>query len=679
MRTSPFFPTSFGLCAAFALLVAANAPLSAAKPEGAKKAVPESVSVIPLSKTMKASRRVDKLIEADYAKHKIEPNPLTSDATFVRRIYLDIVGRIPTFDEAIAFLDSDKSDKRSKLIDKLLDSEGYVSHNFNYWADLLRLQSRMRYAPAQPYLDFVKDSLRDNKPYDQFVRELITAEGYTWDNGAAGYYLRDTGMPLDNMSNTAQVFLGTQLVCAQCHDHPFDSWTQRQYYQLAAFTYGIETRDRRHPMSMQVRKMRRDDKIDREMVRAAGRILQPLAYRVNETDRPLRLPRDYQYDDAKPRDQIDPATIFGEDVEVKPGDSRKEIYARWMTSPKNPRFANVIANRLWKRVMGLGLIEPVDDIKDGVDPSNPKLMTFLVKTMIDSKFNLKQYFRILFNSKTYQRDVSVEEVASDETYYFPGPILRRLSAEEMWDSLLAMTLPELDARKGNPRNYNRYSNGKELVDKDMKEILEMAKVEAKRRKAQFEFTQATQELQKDLRVAYRTQDREKINKLREEVNKVRQKIYGPRMETQMQRNRRRARAQQRETDPRWVGFSRDLVRASEVTSPARPGHFLRQFGQSDRETIENAHTEATVPQILTLLNGPMFFQLSNRNSVLQKNLADVDGAEEKLELIFVSILSRRPTEREKKITLPTIENNGNRGAGDVVWALLNTRQFLFVQ
>ncbi|MBT4866209.1 MAG: DUF1549 domain-containing protein, partial [Planctomycetaceae bacterium] len=210
MQKPRFLVASLGI--ALALLLTTNGSAEAAKkPDDAKKASPKSVSAIPMSQVSSASRQIDKLIEADYAKHKIDPNPLTSDELFVRRIYLDVVGRIPSHDETVAFLDSTDSKKRSALIDELLDSEGYVSHQFNYWADLLRLQSRMRYAPAQPYLEFVKTSLRENKPYDQFVRELITAEGYTWDNGAAGYYLRDVGMPLDNMSNTAQVFLGTQL------------------------------------------------------------------------------------------------------------------------------------------------------------------------------------------------------------------------------------------------------------------------------------------------------------------------------------------------------------------------------------------------------------------------------------------------------------------------------------
>jgi hypothetical protein len=636
-----------------------------------------SVKQLPIRKIRSLSRKIDAFIEVDCAKHNIELNPLTNDEVFLRRIYLDVIGRIPTYAEAIAFLDSSDPKKRSNLIDKLLDSEGYVSHHLNWWADLLRMQSRMRYAPAQPYIDFVRQSLRENRPYDQFVRELITSEGYTWDNGAAGYYLRDTGMPLDNMSNTAQVFLGTQLVCAQCHDHPFDSWTQRQYYELAAFTYGVETRDRQAPIYREFQKMRRTGKFERNVMQAAGQILQPLGYRVHETDRVLRLPKDYQYDDAKPGAPINPATIFGDEVEVPADASRKEIYANWMTSPTNKRFVTVIANRLWKRAMGLGLVEPIDDFKDGVDASNPELMAFLAKEIIHLKFDLKQFQRMLYNTQTYQRDVSDDEVLAGELYYFPGPVLRRMSAEQVWDSMLTMIVFDLDQRKGIP-SANRYGNAKELVDKDMKEILAMAKERAKLRETQFKYQQATKDLQSKLRIAYRTQDRETITDLRDEISEIRKEVYGKQGEMMMQRNRNRAIQNRRETDPRWTGLSRDLVRASETQLPARPGHFLRQFGQSDRETIENSNTEATVPQILTMLNGPMFSQLSNRNSLLYKNIAGVSGPNDTLDVVFVSILSRRPTMKEREIMLEEVED-GLRGTGNVVWALINTRQFLFVR
>lgn len=638
-----------------------------------------SIDSVDLADVKKRSKQIDRLVAEQLKKHDLARNPKLNDELFLRRVYLDVVGRIPTYSEAKSFLDSAASDKRTKLIDELLESDGYVSHHFNYFADLLRLQSRLRYGPAQPYIEFVKDSLRTNKPYDQFVRELITAEGYTWDNGAAGYYLRDAGMPLDNMSNTVQVFLGTRLVCAQCHNHPFDSWTQKQYYQLAAFSYGVDTRDRSIPQVLALRNMRRQGEVDRMTLQSAGQILQQLNYRVNETNRPLRLPKDYQYDDAKPLETIDPKAIFGEDVVVKEGDSRVEIYARWMTSPKNPRFSTVIANRFWKRVMGLGLIEPVDDFQEGYGASNPELMSYLAEQMVELKFDLKQYLRVLLNTRTYQSDVSVDEVLADETYHFPGPVLRRASAEQLWDSMLAMTVVDLDERKGVIRNYNRYGDGEELVKMPIKEVLSKAKELAKQREAQYEYFTRTRELQADLRVAYRVQDRDKVTKLRKQMDAIRKEVYGEGAEQQMQAERERLSKLYRETDPRWLGLSRELVRASETSSPARAGHFLRQFGQSDRETIENADTEANVPQILTLLNGPLFYQLANPRSLMGKTLTKAETRAEKLNVIFLSILSRRPTERERELVMKKIEDQGSRDVTGVMWALLNTRQFMFIQ
>jgi hypothetical protein len=288
---------------------------------------------------------------------------------------------------------------------------------------------------------------------------------------------------------------------------------------------------------------------------------------------------------------------------------------------------------------------------------------------------MKQYLRILFNTKTYQREVGTEEIAADKPYYFPGPVLRRMSAEQLWDSLLAMTVPAIDERKGNVQYNDRYSSGEQLVGMEMSEIMEMAKVEAERREAQNKFLEQTRDMQKDMRVAQRTGDTEKVNKLRAEVDTIRRQIFGELTGRRGRPNRDRA----EETDPRWKGFNRDWVRASEVESPARPGHFLRQFGQSDRETIENANSEATVPQILTLLNGPIYSQLLSRNSVLSTDLAKASTPEEKLEVLFLSILSRRPTEREIQLTLPSIKENGSQGIEDVVWALLNTRQYMFVQ
>ena len=151
--------------------------------------------------------------------------------------------RIPTYEQTVAFLDSQDEHKRQKLIDTLLNSPGYASHFFNYWANILRLQDfPEQNLPAAAYIDWIKDSIRENKPYDRWVTEMLTAEGKIWDNPAAGYLLRDSGMPLDSVNNTVRVFLGTQIGCAQCHDHPFDRWKQHEFYEMAAFMFGVKTR-----------------------------------------------------------------------------------------------------------------------------------------------------------------------------------------------------------------------------------------------------------------------------------------------------------------------------------------------------------------------------------------------------------------------------------------------------
>ena len=164
---------------------------------------------------------------------------------------------------------------------------------------------------------------------------------------------------------------------------------------------------------------------------------------------------------------------------------------------------------------------------------------------------------------------------------------------------------------------------------------------------------------------------------------TRREIYGPAADDELIRQSKllseKNRQQRSDTDPRWLGFPKDLVRASELPSPAAPGHFLRQFGQSDRETIANANTEANIPQVLTLLNGPLFAHLQNRNSLLQKQLANAEKPLDKLQVLYVSILSRPPTEREQELLLPRLLRDGDEGVSAIAWALLNTRQFMFVQ
>ncbi len=173
----------------------------------------------------KSISEIDKLIYENLENRRF--NSKTDDSTFVRRIYLDIAGRIPSITESETFIQSKETDKRKKLIKKLLSSDAYTSHNFNYWADVLRIKrTGQTKTTSAAYSLWLKDSLRTNKSYQQMVTELLSSEGAVWDNAAASYYLRDSGMPLDNTANTVRIFLGTRIECAQCHDHPFDDCTQ---------------------------------------------------------------------------------------------------------------------------------------------------------------------------------------------------------------------------------------------------------------------------------------------------------------------------------------------------------------------------------------------------------------------------------------------------------------------
>jgi hypothetical protein len=190
-----------------------------------------------------AAGSIDRLLEQHWQKQGVAGSTPLNDAQFVRRIYLELAGRIPTFDETVRFLDSKSATKRANLIDDLLESPDSVSHTYNFWADILRLAERpQKDVFFEPYLDWVKRSIAANRPYDQWVHEMLTADGKIWENPATGYQLRDKGMPLPYVDNTVRVFLGTQIGCAQCHDHPFDSWTQHQFYELAAFTSGTRMR-----------------------------------------------------------------------------------------------------------------------------------------------------------------------------------------------------------------------------------------------------------------------------------------------------------------------------------------------------------------------------------------------------------------------------------------------------
>ncbi len=578
-----------------------------------------------------AAAEIDRLILAKLKAEKIRPNPRTNDMQFVRRVYLDITGTIPTARQTAKFLKKTRrSNKRAELIDELLNSPGYVSHSFNYWADILRLKDDASLNNnARPYAEWIKDVLAADLPYDQFVFEMLTAEGRVWENPATGYVLRDLGMPLSNLDNTVRIFLGTRVGCAQCHDHPFDRWTQKEFYQLAAFIHPTETGSNRRAITQAVATAKTEAKAitdPEERGRANGlvnRLVRFNSRSVGENPkRALRLPHDYQYDDAKPREVVEPQVLFGEQTPLKPSGSRRQAFAQWMTSPENPRFTLTIANRLWKRAFGVGIIDPVDDLTDESEPSNPALLEFLVSELKRVNYRQREFLRILYNTEAYQREATRRDLIADEPYHFPGPLLRRMTAEQVWDSLLTLTL-------ANPNQYQRPPSEKliEILAVDAEDELDLADVRQR-------FERHTSE--------YRQGHEAKLKKEHTHKGQL-------------------------------------LVRASEMSLPVNPSHFLRQFGQSDRELIAGGSTEGHVPQILTMFNGQISHKLLNKGTVIYDEVVAAPELRDKIDVIFLSLLSRKPSRTDRKLAEAEIQSNGPAGFGNVIWALLNTREFLFIQ
>ena len=641
------------------------------------------------------SDNIDALVKQQLANEGLKRNKRTKDSVFVRRVYLDIIGRIPNFQETQAFLTSKNKSKREDLIDELLDSYGRTSRQFNFWADLLRITSRMGNGlSGQPYIDFVKDSLERNQPYDDFVQELLTASGanLATGNGAVGYYLRDRNMPEDNMSNTVRIFLGTRLECAQCHDHPYDDWTQRQYFEMVAFTGGVDYHAEKDK-AKDYKNLIRNAKVPEKINVKVKQYFRSLNMGVSGSGSGLaRLPENFLGDDGEDGEIVVAREMFNGEalteakipnatksrrkkkrrVNINKEVGSREIYAAWLTDPNNPRFATVIANRLWKQAMGVGLIEPVDIIEEGTEGSNPELMKYLAETMIKLDFDMKQFQRAIFMSETYQASAFTKDVLDVTKYSFQGPVVRRMSAEQIWDSLLTLMVTETDARRTDTGNHSvtsemQYEEIMEMSPpKILKHVVQVVENHGKEKSSQ----KASQKKRKQ-EIKAKQNEFKKLLKAAEQANDTAavRKLLTQRSEFMIQ---------YRQTQLRFT-------RASELPSPAPANHFLREFGQSDRRVIDNANLEPSVPQVLSMMNGILEQNICrDPNSVLMQQAVQAGSSQECIETVFLTMLSRKPNRKELKAWLPEFDAAvGQRQNAmvdtfsDLIWTIANSNEFIF--
>lgn len=672
------------------LLLPALLPAAGAKP-------------LPETTVAQAAARIDRLLEDDLQRAKLAPTALIDDATFVRRTYLGIVGRIPSAEEARAFLDDKSPTKRAALVDQLVASPGFDSHFFNWTADLLRVQTRQEQFGLGWHV-WLRQSLAEDKPWDTLVTEMLTSNGHCSSDPAVGYYLRDRNMQLDNFSNTMQVFLGRQIGCAQCHDHPFDDWSQFEYYQMAAFGGGIEYRSkeaqdviRKTVQSLSNRtakepaatfapkpgkKNNRTKQLDNQnrnetqrLTRTVGKQLNPLFkdFRKNAIHESpgsmLKLPEDYQYRDGKPGEVIQPETLFGEKVSnVAPG-KRRDSFAGWLTSRENPYFTKVIANRLWDRVFGHGLVDPLDDWNDDSTSAHPEVLAYLETTMKGANYDLRQFLRILYRTRLFQRACLEEEPAMGVPLAFRGPVLTRMSAEQLHDSFLVLFQGEVEESSNTfAKSWDAYrAQVTSLFEAEPKQLMVLGE-------AAQQGEQLFRAVQSDLRTAQRALANADSGEARSKAQR------------DFQEARRAIGEARRQYDPfkgmqmgKKAGgkIGNGNLRASEQPAPFNPGSLVREFGGSDRQTPSSAHTEATVPQALALLNNNRTDPLSGRKTRLGQALERCKSPEDKLDLLFITLFSQRPDAQDKQRFL--VHAKDPAALRDLTRAMLTSSRFLFIQ
>ena len=591
-----------------------------------------------------AAADIDRLVSAVLVANKQTLNAPSTDEQFLRRIYLDAAGRVPTAAEATTFLASNAPDKRAKLIDELLYSSGYTMQMFNWMADLLRVKDTFaKGVPAFSFEDWLKARLSAGTPWDKLVSEMITADGRLSDNGATGFMLFDAEMPLDGVSNLMTTFLGTNMACAQCHDHPLAEWTQRDFYQMAAFFGATDGKD--EAILGAIKKV---IKGDASLPKAATtKIADMNAFRLEDGEKQkLTFPKDYKYKDAKAGDPVTPALIAwskGEkslpvyNVNTKTPSQLRDEFARWLTSPQNPRFATNIANRIWKKAFGLGVIEPVNDIDDLAEASSPELMAHLTFVMKAAKFDLREVQRVIYNSKTYQASASATPDLGKAKYLFNGPIVRRLSAEQVWDSLIVTAV-------------GTYADNVLLRRGD------------------------------DLKAMALPAGKVTLAELKNAVSRTTKAFSGGGKAAGGKKaagGSALGLANGYEGDKPISRFSLMLARASELPQPSSETHFLRLWGQGDRLLADSATNDGSVPQVLQMMNGSVGKLVSDVRSAAIIDAMKAKTDEGEVTSLYLSYLSRKPTAKELAVASKSLMDG--LALTDLAWVLANTREFLFVQ
>ncbi len=502
---------------------------------------------------------VDELVFEKLKKISVQPSDLCSDEVFVRRAYLDLLGFVPTAETARAIVGDPAPDKRAQLIERLLYREEFADFWALKWADLMKIEERQLDTKGmEVFHGWIRSSIAGGKPMDQFARELIAARGKTFENPPANWW-RANRDPVTRAENTARVFLGVQLNCAQCHNHPFERWTQDDYYNWTALFSRLDYKilDKKRTDENDKQEFRGDQIV---LIKDSGSVMNP---RTGEPAVPTFL-GNVKPETSKDRDEL-------------------QALGDWMV--KDPMFARMQVNRIWFHLMGRGLVDPVDDFRSSNPPSHPAVLDALATQFAKGGFDMRDVIRTIMNSRVYQLASEPNATnADDETFHSKG-LVRRLTAEQMGDSLARVT----DA----PLQIDGFPAG-----------TRMAQVPEGR------------------------------------------KHYKP--------------------------LKTDLDR------------FAASFGKPPRLIASECErtNELAMPQAFQLISGPLLQGMLTRPGNRVERLADPDlPPDQAIEELFWTALSRPPSSTERERAMNHFDSSCDRrkATEDLLWALVNSKEFLFIR
>ena len=392
---------------------------------------------------------IDRHIQQAWKTNSITPAPPASDAAFLRRVYLDLTGTIPSYDEAVAFLNDDAADKRSRLIQRLLDHPRYALHQADVW-DMVyfgRNPPGFGTRDRDGFKKWLRTQFAKNVPYNVWTAEILRAEGNTVENGAPMFFVQYKNAPEDATEAVTRRFLGVQLQCARCHDHPFDEWSQLDFYGMAAFFARLEIVDVGNKNKQKAFAI---GEKNRGEVLFTGPVTEDEPGKKGEPVFAKFLHGEKLDEPELPKDLQDPRNFPSGKMPPPPKFSRKDKIAEWITRPDNPYFARAAANRIWAQFMGKGIVHPVDNLSPQNPPSHPELLDALTTSLVQHDFDLKWFIGQIASSKTYQ--LSAEKTSTEaKPIWYQRARFRPLSAEELLESwLIATGLQDALAAKGTP-------------------------------------------------------------------------------------------------------------------------------------------------------------------------------------------------------------------------------------